>query len=445
VTIEPWPTEIAAEPFKWLASSQVAGPAEKAPRPLESREAARVFQEELGFHTDALAPAEGLPLNFSEVDFPDLLDGNGVLAVVTSDSQGRISGAGLGLVAASQPVAATAGRKAAVLLVAPRDDATHRRAIGQLMSAGAERIAILSHEQTLAGPEVRARLLIESWPELKNPPIIIFGESWAEPALTVLRARAGSAGTLILRVRKLDASSGLPIVETARANGRLRTERILMALDDDRRYWVGVTDDADVIKGQSPAVPGQESRRAMGDGDLIADLQVQRWTPRLEKLFGSSDMQRLIAELKEETGVARLSDADFIIDVGYGVGNRDGYEEVIAPLEAALRSIGVAQIVVGGSRKVTEELHLLPAERQIGQSGVSVNPRVLLAIGISGAPQHLNYIGPRAVILAFNRDPEAPLLTLNQRQPRPKVFPIVGDLFQTVPAFIAALDKEPRK
>ena len=99
-------------------------------------------------------------------------------------------------------------------------------------------------------------------------------------------------------------------------------------------------------------------------------------------------------------------------------------------------------VVVGGSRKVTEELHLLPADRQIGQSGVSVNPRVLLAIGVSGAPQHLNYIGPRAVILAFNRDPEAPLLTLNRRQQRPQVVPVVGDLFVTVPAFIAALGRE---
>ena len=119
--------------------------------------------------------------------------------------------------------------------------------------------------------------------------------------------------------------------------------------------------------------------------------------------------------------------------------DRDGYEAVIEPLERALREIGVRNVVIGGSRKVTEELHLLPNDRQIGQSGVSVNPRLLLAIGISGAPQHLNYIGGRATIVAFNRDPEAPLMTLNQRQSQPRVFPVVGDLFETVPALIAAL------
>jgi electron transfer flavoprotein alpha subunit len=124
------------------------------------------------------------------------------------------------------------------------------------------------------------------------------------------------------------------------------------------------------------------------------------------------------------------------------VGTRDGYEAVIEPLERALRALGVRGLVVGGSRKVTEELHLLPADRQIGQSGVSVNPRVLLAVGISGAPQHLNYIGPRATVVAFNRDPDAPIMTLNQRQAQPRVFPVIGDLFETVPAFIAALGQE---
>lgn len=170
--------------------------------------------------------------------------------------------------------------------------------------------------------------------------------------------------------------------------------------------------------------------------------RVERWAPRLERFYGRSDVRRLLEELKHETGVVRLSDSEFIIDVGFGVGNRDGYEAVIEPLERELRALGVRGLTVGGSRKVTEELHILPADRQIGQSGVSVNPRVLLAIGVSGAPQHLNYIGPRATIVAFNRDPDAPLMTLNQRQARPRVFPVVGDLFETVPAFIARLREE---
>src|SRR5262249_54859934 len=169
---------------------------------------------------------------------------------------------------------------------------------------------------------------------------------------------------------------------------------------------------------------------------LSPSLQrVLRWTPALGRFFGRGDIRRILDEVKQETGLERLTDADFIIDVGFGVVNRDGYEAVIEPLERTLRALGVRNLVVGGSRKVTEELRLLPADRQIGQSGVSVNPRILLAIGVSGAPQHLSYIGPRATVVAFNRDPEAPLMTLNQRQARPAGRPCAGGPFETVTGF----------
>jgi electron transfer flavoprotein alpha subunit len=199
-------------------------------------------------------------------------------------------------------------------------------------------------------------------------------------------------------------------------------------LSSAKACWISLTADAE-IGVSANALPGPASSR------------IQRWSPRLERFYHQGELQRLLDELKQETGLARLADAEFVIDVGFGVGNRDGYEAVIEPLEAALRELGVHSLVIGGSRKVTEELHLLSVDRQIGQSGVSVHPRILLAIGISGAPQHMNYIGAQTTILAFNRDPEAPIMTWNQRQSLPRVFPVVGDLFETVPALTAALQQ----
>ncbi|MBI3911172.1 MAG: acyl-CoA dehydrogenase family protein [Armatimonadetes bacterium] len=139
---------------------------------------------------------------------------------------------------------------------------------------------------------------------------------------------------------------------------------------------------------------------------------------------------------------ADLAQAECIIDVGYAVRSRDDIERIVRPLEEQLRALGAREVRIGGTRKVTEELRLLPVECQIGQTGVRVNPVVLIALGVSGAPQHLGYIGERATIIAFNRDPEAPLLTLNQRQPTPRVYPVVGDLFETVPRFVEALKKD---
>jgi electron transfer flavoprotein alpha subunit len=88
---------------------------------------------------------------------------------------------------------------------------------------------------------------------------------------------------------------------------------------------------------------------------------------------------------------------------------------------------------------VTEELKLMPADAQIGQTGTPVNPAALIALGVSGAPQHLDYIGDRGIVLAFNRDPDAPIMTLNDMRSAPRVYPVVGDLFETLPRFTAAL------
>ena len=102
--------------------------------------------------------------------------------------------------------------------------------------------------------------------------------------------------------------------------------------------------------------------------------------------------------------------------------------------------MGVRQVRVGATRKVTLDLGILPASAQIGQTGTTVNPKVLLAIGVSGAPQHLEYIGKRAIIFAFNKDPEAPIMVLNRTRPTPVVLPVPGDLFREVPRFLQALE-----
>ena len=82
---------------------------------------------------------------------------------------------------------------------------------------------------------------------------------------------------------------------------------------------------------------------------------------------------------------------------------------------------------------------MLPDDRQIGQTGVTVNPKLIIALAVSGAPQHVDYIGDRAVILSFNIDPEAPLMKLNEQRPKPEVHAITGDVRQTIPRFIEAL------
>ena len=153
----------------------------------------------------------------------------------------------------------------------------------------------------------------------------------------------------------------------------------------------------------------------------------------------TDELARAWQAVHEDNVVKSITDAEFIIDVGYAVRNRENFDLVILPLKKRLEEIGVKNVMLGGTRKVVEELKLLTSDQQIGQTGTAVNPKLIISIGVSGAPQHVDYIGEGATIIAFNKDADAPLMTLNKRRARPKVVPIVGDLFDTVPRFTAAL------
>ncbi len=123
--------------------------------------------------------------------------------------------------------------------------------------------------------------------------------------------------------------------------------------------------------------------------------------------------------VKEVSGISvNLHEADFIVAGGRGMGGEKGFKLI----EELAEAVGG---VVGASRAAVDE-EWVPYSHQVGQTGKTVNPKVYFACGISGAVQHMVGMQSSDVIIAINKNPEAPIFNV-------ATYGIVGDAFEVLP------------
>lgn len=188
-----------------------------------------------------------------------------------------------------------------------------------------------------------------------------------------------------------------------------------------RRLFLGKMDADIVSDGEKPVFVTFQSGAFRGE-------QARKGTAQIEETRAEETEVRMKPEppFQEVKQAVDLSKADIIVAIGRGIKSKDN----IALAEKLAEVLGAD---LAASRPICDA-EWLPIDRQIGSSGQTVAPRLYIALGISGAIQHLVGMKNSQTIVAINKDPEAPIFDIAD-------YGIVGDLFEALPVLTEEIRK----
>jgi electron transfer flavoprotein alpha subunit len=177
---------------------------------------------------------------------------------------------------------------------------------------------------------------------------------------------------------------------------------------------VHVTEGTQLVSLRSRAFAPAESTGGSGEAEWV------------NAAVAEDDIATKITGFESSEGQVSLTDANIIVSGGRGVGGPEGF----APVQALADVLGGAM----GASRAAVDAGWVPYDHQVGQTGKTVSPDLYIASGISGAIQHQAGMRTAKIIVAINKDPDAPIFKLAS-------YGIVGDLFKVLPALTADFQK----
>jgi electron transfer flavoprotein alpha subunit len=159
---------------------------------------------------------------------------------------------------------------------------------------------------------------------------------------------------------------------------------------------------------------------AFGVKESGADAVIETFSPEVR----STDLAAIVKEIVRATNKVSLPDAEIVVSGGRGLKGPENW----GMIEELANLLGAAT----ACSKPVSDADWRPHSEHVGQTGIAISPNLYIAIGISGAIQHLAGVSSSKVIVVINKDPEAPFFKVAD-------YGIVGDAFEVVPKLIEAL------
>ena len=229
-----------------------------------------------------------------------------------------------------------------------------------------------------------------------------------DPAVVLMSLTMMGRDLMLRLAARLNTAVAMDCTDVIMDGGRLLATRPCFGGNAHAQYSFQTSPQMATVRAKAQDPLGRDDSRQGEVVKISADLNPE------------SMRTRIVSRRKEETEGVRLEDAPVVVGGGRGLGGPEGFQ----PLEELAEALGAT---VGATRAVCD-LGWYPVATQIGLTGKVVTPDIYIAVGISGASQHMSGISQVKNIVSINNDAEANIFRASR-------FGIVGDWKEIIPAF----------